>query len=169
MKYLLILSVAVTLLTISACKKDSNPSAADYIGNITGTYEGNFLKDGIIDQDSAIAEVIKTGDSQVQIHCYNENYDTTFIMDIYYNNDSIMVCPTGSSFEGMYGHMKNNDHMNDMMGGQNEWSHHMSDNHSDGDLHFGGFNMGLSSFGYTFRSGIGNSNNEIVYEGVRKN
>ncbi|NOY51041.1 MAG: hypothetical protein GXO88_10840 [Chlorobi bacterium] len=169
MKYLLILGTAVALLLTSACKKDSYPSAADFIGDITGTYEGNFVKNGIIDQDSAIAEVIQVDGGQVQIHCYNGNYDTTFNMDVYYNNDSIMVCATGDTFEGMYGHMKGDSHMGDMMDGQNEWTHHMGDEHDSGDMHFGGFNMSLHSFGYTFQDGIGDSTQEIVFNGVRKN
>ncbi len=169
MKYLLIFSITVLMLMSSACKKDKNPSAADFINDITGTYEGNFVKNGIIDQDSAFAEVIQYAGSQVQIHCFNGSYDTTFIMDIYYNHDSIMLCSTGTTFEGMYGHMKDNNHMGDMMGGQNEWNHHMSDNHVSSDRHYGGFNMSLHSFGYTFQTGIGSVNDIVIYNGLRKN
>ncbi len=35
--------------------------------------------------------------------------------------------------------------------GETEWQHHMDDEHQPGDEHFGGFDMGNHSFGYSFQ------------------
>ena len=40
--------------------------------------------------------------------------------------------------------------MSDNQNGETEWEHHMSDEHNEGDEHFGGFDMLNHSYGYTF-------------------
>ena len=73
--------------------------------------------------------------------------DTTFVLNHYEHNDSVMVCLNGEAFEEMYGHMMGhggnmgNGNSGGMMGGMNngssEWMNHMNNEHEEGDEHFG--------------------------------
>lgn len=66
------------------------------------------------------------------MHCFGETLDTTFMLDYYENNDSVMVCLTGNDFTTMYGHR-------------------LGEGHHSSDEHFGGFDMNERSFTYSFR------------------
>lgn len=153
-------------------KEESNPYYLEFHGvkedslsfnDIGGTYIGSFSISNSFDSEhindvfesGGTAEVTKTGDGQIEVHCYGEVIDTTFMLDYYEYNDSVMVCLTGDDFENMYGHMLGDGHMmggmmGDMGNEETEWMHHMNDEHEAGDEHFGGFNMQDGTFTYSF-------------------
>lgn len=164
LKTLLIISL---LLAIFACEKSDDLS----FNEITGTYTGTLTTDVSSKSSSqkitntATAIVSMVGD-KIEVHCYGENFDETVMLDIYRNNNEIMVCLTGTDFENMYGHMMGQGHM---MGGNmgntsTEWMRHMNNDHQQGAEHFGGFNMENHSFEYTFRM----QNGDFHFEGVKK-
>ena len=95
---------------------------------------------------SATAFASTVGEGLIQIHCYGEFIDTTLVPNHYLHNDSFMVCLPGDDFEHIYGHMLGEGHMvgsGGMMGdrknNETEWMHHLTDEHENGDHHFGGF------------------------------
>lgn len=153
----LILAIAVTS-TFTACEKFSNPAIDDvvgtYIGTITTVSELKSLPDDAHDFGEATAVVTNTGDGLLEVHCYANDLDTTFMLNYYEHNDSLMVCHTGNDFEFFYGHMLGLGHMSggmmgDIPNGETDWMHHMNDEHEDGDDHFGGFDMMNESFTYS--------------------
>jgi hypothetical protein len=154
------LLLSAALLTITSCEKSGDL----FIGDVEGTYIGSFSKSTSLksalfdgsDEHDGIAEVTMMGENEIQVHCYGNEIDTTFILDYYEHNDSVMVCLTGGAFENEYGHMLGGGHMSGGMMGhmstsQTDWMHHMEDDHDDGDEHFGGFNMHEGTFTYSFR------------------
>ncbi len=166
---LLAVTLITAILTVTGCSKDdSYPTALDYINDITGSYEGVYITDDLKTTSPANADIQSLGGYEIQIHCYGEILDTTFMMDIYANHDSIMVCATGNDFEETYGHMQGENHMNNHGNNENEWDHHMGDEHEVNDQHFGGFNISHHSFEYTFIIASYNSTESIRFEGVRQ-
>jgi hypothetical protein len=164
-------------LALISCNKSSDPENV----NIAGIYNGSFttspsLKSAIVGGESmseGVAEVTMNDDHQIQVHCFGEEIDTTFMLDYYAHNDSIMVCLTGEDFEGMYGHMLGDGHMSggmmgDIHNGETEWIHHMNDEHESGDLHFGGFDMKKGTFAYSFRMMDGSTPYHLEFNGTKK-
>ncbi len=148
-KYLAFTGIIIVSFVALSCQKGNSPNP-DLTEGVVGTYIGT-LKNGTTGNFvDATADVIKTDESIVQIHCYSTNLDTTFVMEIFENGDSMMVCNIGSEFKNQYGHGRMNKHH--MMGNTNwqNWMHHKDEEHSQGDEHFGGFNMKDHSFNYTF-------------------
>lgn len=173
--YLKILLLAfVGTFVFGACQKD-NQSVSK---NVEGTYVGNFtttstLKSATIANgdrmDTAIVKLISNG--QVNVHCFGDDLDSTFILNTFHNGDSLMVCLTGSSFEHEYGHMMGQGGMigGGMMGNNStEWGQHMNGEHQVGDNHFGGFDMQHGTFSYSFKIMEGTSTNYIKFQGTRK-
>lgn len=170
------LIAALTLFVLAACNRKEDASDK----SLEGTYIGSLTKNGlksesavVPDNESATAEVTKTGNGQVEIHCYGDDIDTTFLLNYYDNHDSVMVCLTGNDFENIYGHMMGQGHMaGDMMGdivnGETEWMHHMNDEHRDGDEHFGGFDMKNHTFGYRFKMMKEDSTYYLKFQGVKQ-
>jgi hypothetical protein len=169
--------LAVVLIGFTACEKTENLDVND----IEGVYEGTFsvsssLKSTSFDGsegDSGSAEVSLMSNNQIQVHCLGEDIDTTFMLDYYEHNDSIMVCLTGNDFESMYGHMLGQGHMgggmmNDIQNGETQWMHHMSDEHKDGDEHFGGFDMHEMTFTYSFKMMDEGSPYYLRFHGVKQ-
>lgn len=158
------------MFIFSACSKDDvTPSALDYINDITGNYKGVYtLSDGSGVTDSAYAEIGHHNGNTIEVHCFGDMLDTTFLMDIYAEHDSIMLCATGENFENTYGHGKGENHMSHNGDNGTEWEHHMGDEHESGDQHFGGFNMSDHSFGYTFVLQKDNTIQNIRFEGIRE-
>ena len=111
--------LAVALMGFTSCEKTEDLKAND----IEGVYEGTFsvsssLKATSLDASEnhhGTAEVSLMGDNQIEVHCFGEEIDTTFMLDYYEHNDSIMVCLTGDDFEHMYGHMLGEGHMGEGM------------------------------------------------------
>jgi hypothetical protein len=137
------------------------------MSEIVGTYSGEFInQSGLKSGIQGTADVMNVN-NQLQIHCYGDIMDTTFIMDAFENGDSIMVCDTGEAFEHLYGHMGKGNHMMDRNDNESEWEHHMDEDHQDGDDHFGGFNRNMHSFEYMFRMTESDSIYYIMFNGVK--
>lgn len=151
--------VALTMIGFISCEKAEDVNLSD----IEGVYEGSFtilnsLKSysfAVDDTHFGTAEVHMMENNQIEVHCYGEFIDSTFILDYYQHNDSLMVCLTGEDFERFYGHMPGHGHMGGGMMGDishddTEWMHHLHDEHHEWDEHFGGFNLHEMTFTYSF-------------------
>lgn len=163
----------LTIVAFTACEKTD----LDSIESIEGTYIGTLSSGSDLKNSSIIThggtdatvEISQTDDGEILAHCYGGEIDTTFMLNYFPHNDSILVCLTGTDFALMYDHMLGAGHMSGGMMGhyQNdgtEWEHHMSDEHDEGDEHFGGFDMLNHSFGYTFKwNGV-----DYHFEGTKK-
>jgi hypothetical protein len=153
MKNILTLTVFVALLimTITSCNKEENQSQFD-INTITGTYSGTIGEiENYKTTQPATAIISLINETQLEIHCYSDLFDTTFIMDWYPHGDSLMLCATGNQFSQEYGHEKGNHHSGHQGASDNDWGHHMGEDHNPDDMHYGGFNMNSHRFGYIFR------------------
>ena len=165
--------VVLVSLMMTACKNSEDVSVATIDGTYLGTLS-TVQKSALVQANgSATAVVKKVGTDLVEVHCFGNEIDTTFMLNYYENHDSMMVCMTGSNFEHAYGHMMGHGHMaGGMMGdkakGETAWQHHMSDEHKAGDEHFGGFDMGKHSFGYRFKMMNGNAPYYLSFQGVKK-
>lgn len=153
------------LLLVVSCDETGN----DPMDSIEGTYHGTFTSNTFLksaktnsgEVDHGTAEVTMMGDNLIEVYCLGDLIDTTFMLNYYMHNDSAYVCLTGDDFENMYGHMLGAGHMGGgMMGGsmmgdigddETEWMHHVSDEHEEGDEHFGGFDMHHGTFTYSIR------------------
>jgi len=144
-------------------------SDKDSLSEIVGTYSGEFSNDlGLKSGVSGTADVSITKNDQLQIHCYGDVMDTTFIMDAFENGDSAMLCDTGDAFENKYGHMGNGgNHMMDMQDNESEWQHHMSEDHNGEDMHYGGFNITNHTFEFKFQMIEGDSSYHVVFNGSK--
>lgn len=172
---ILVLAFVVTFM-FGACQKD-NQSANK---NVEGTYVGNFtttstLKSAQVAANingSATAVVSKLNDEQIEVHCFGDDLDSTFILNMYDNGDSVMICLDGQDFKNEYGHMMGDGSMmgsGNMMGNNStEWGKHMNGEHKVGDHHFGGFDMQNSTFGYSFKMMTGSSTNYKKFQGTKK-
>jgi hypothetical protein len=175
-KLKLIVAVGLTTIVFTACNKSEQPTDNSIDGTYTGTLTAESLKSatGVISGSSnATADVTKTGEGEIEVHCYSDELDTTFMLDYFDNHDSVMVCLTGDDFEHMYGHMLGQGHMGggmmgDINNGETEWEHHMDDEHQPGDEHFGGFDTMNHTFGYRFQMNDGNSSYMLDFQGSKK-
>lgn len=153
------LMMLISILAITSCEK----SIDQITGDIEGTYIGSFSKTTLLNsafidsnpEDIGIAEVTLLHDNQIQVYCFGNELDTTFVLNYFEHNESVLVCLNGTDFENLYGHMYGESHMfGNMMGdlgvGETEWMHHMQDEHELGDEHFGGFDMHNKAFTYSF-------------------
>jgi hypothetical protein len=170
------LIVLVGILAFGGCKK------SDQVVNqsIEGTYVGSFTTSGTpknaqiasVSNAKGTAVVNQINDKQIQVHCFGDAIDSTFILNMYQYGDSMKVCLDGNNFEKEYGHMMG---MGSMMGGTSmmgnnstEWAQHMNKEHKAGDVHFGGFNLSNQMFGYTFRQKIGSSISYLKFQGNKQ-
>ena len=154
------------IIFLFSCEKSDDLNFND----VTGTYTGILISD--LSSKSSDAEQIKPatvvvgsfGD-QIQVHCFAEDFDATVILDIYNHNNNVMVCLTGEEFTNMYGHMLGHGNMNGNMSGEGApWMQHLTNEHQEGDEHFGSFDMQHHSFNYTFRM----HNGDFHFQGVKK-
>lgn len=152
------------LLAASCTKTGSDPEDSiegTYYGTIARTTSLKSVQAGSIGKDHDTAEVTMMEDNLIEVYCYGDEIDTTFMLNYYMDHDSAYVCLTGDDFEEMYGHMLGAGHMGGgMMGGnmmgdisddETEWMHHLNDEHQPGDKHFGGFDMQNGTFTYSIR------------------
>lgn len=167
--FLAVLAFSATMLMVTSCNKtDEFPTAIDYINEITGSYEGTLTSNNLkIGGETAYAEIRHLNGIELEIHCYGDLLDTTFVMEIYANNDSVMLCATDGDFEHLYGHSQGEYHMSHHGNNQSEWTHHMADNHSAGEQHYGGFHISNHSFNYRFIINKDLSSEIITFEGIR--
>ena len=172
--------LAVVVIGFTACEKAEDLNVDD----IEGIYEGTFSVSSSLKAASpdvghhGTAEISLMGDNQIEVHCFGEDIDTTFMLDYYEHNDSIMVCLTGDDFEHIYGHMLGEGHMGggmmdggmmgDIQNDETEWVHHMNDEHEEGDEHFGGFDMHEMTFTYSFKMIDGSTPNYLRFHGVKQ-
>jgi len=158
------ISITIVILFFS-CEKGDDLNNYD----VTGTYSGTLTSD--LSSKSSNAESIKPATvvvsnfgNQIQVHCFAENFDTSFILDVYDHNSNVMVCLTGEEFENMYGHMLGQGNMNNhIQNNDTDWMQHLNKEHQDGDEHFGGFDMKHHAFNYTFRM----NNGDFYFEGIK--
>jgi len=175
-RVLIMMSVAA-LIGLSSCEKSDDLSDSTFEGTYRGslTYESSLKSSPVASNgmSEATAEISDLGDGQIEVHCFGEEMDTTFILNGYEHDNMLMVCLDGEAFERMYGHMMGGGHMNNnhsggMMGGHSNgntaWTDHMDREHSEGDEHFGGFNMTDHTFDYTIKAGHG----DYHFIGTRK-
>jgi len=167
--------VVAIIIGLAACNKTDEPID----NSIEGTYVGTLTTDGLKsatgvmpDSSNAKADVTKINDEQIEVHCYNDEIDTTFMLNNFENHDIVMVCLNGEDFKYMYGHMYGQGHMGggmmgDITNGETEWQHHMDDEHKQGDEHFGGFDMGNQTFGYHFKMMDGNMPYYLDFQGKK--
>ncbi len=171
----LFFTIAIVVLGFTACNKTDEPIDNSIEGTYVGTLTTYGLKSGsgvMSGSSNATADVTKIKDGEIEVHCYSDDIDTTFMLNYFENHDSVMVCLNGEDFEHMYGHMYGQGHMGDgMMGditnGETEWQHHMDDEHQNGDEHFGGFGMGNQTFGYHFKMMDGNMPYSLNFQGTK--
>ncbi|HHN48461.1 MAG TPA: hypothetical protein ENN08_05970 [Bacteroidales bacterium] len=165
--------VVSALVLFPACEKEETN-----IGKVEGTYEGwlteNDLKSGgtvFGNPVEATAEVTITGKNEIRVHCYSNDFDTTFMLNYFEHHDSAYVCFTDNDFEVMYGHIPGYGHMggmiNNMHDDETEWLYHMDDEHKGGDEHFGGFDMTDNTFWYRFQMMDGNMPYSLNFKGQK--
>jgi hypothetical protein len=161
----------LSLFILVACKKTDDTSVNSIVGTYVGTYsaESGTKSISVVQaSNEAIAEITNIGNGQIQVYCYGSEIDTTFTLNYFEHNDSILVCLSGNDFENRYGHMYGSGHMSggmmsDMQNGETEWAHHMNDEHIARDEHFGGFDMIHNTFNYTFELNDG----DYHFQGIK--
>jgi len=172
-KIKLIITTALSVVVLAACEKSDNVSVPEiegtYVGTLTG-FENAKGNTGVNTNEAAIAEIRKTGNELIEVHLYSDGMDTTFVLNHYENNNSVLVCLNGDDFENMYGHMLGQGHgnggmMGDMQNGETEWTHHLSDEHQEGDEHYGGFEMQTHTFDYQLNMMDGINSYNLKFQG----
>lgn len=168
LKFVFIFSTV--LISLASCRKnqDAFPLSSQYIDQITGKYTGSYTLEGQSTQNTAYAVISRVGGEQISVHCYGMLLDTTFVMQLYADNDSLMLCNIGTDFSHMYGHQYGMHHSNHYPGNSTEWMRHMIDEHLAADRHFGSFDMVHNTFDYRFEHMAGNANATIVFHGLRQ-
>ena len=166
------LILSVVLIGVTSCEKTNDQLITDLEGTYIGLFtKSSSLKSALSDEsgeDDGIAEITMMDDNQIRVHCYGNEIDTTFMLEIYEDHDDFFVCQTGDGFHQEYGHMKGVRHMGHMMGSQTEWMHHLNDDHEDGDEHFGAFDMGDGTFSYAFRMTENHSSYYLKFHGIKE-
>ncbi|MBI9039938.1 hypothetical protein [Lutibacter sp.] len=159
--------ILVLLLTIlfSGCAKNDDVVSND----VVGIYEGTLTNDvaGKItsskSNSAATAVVTMVGD-KIEVHCYNDNFDITIMLNLFEDGDMINTCLTGTDFSTMYGHMMGQSNMNgNMQNTGSAWMQHLNNEHQNTDEHFGGFNMKNHSFDYIFKMETG----DFHFQGIK--
>ncbi|TVZ28743.1 hypothetical protein JM83_3893 [Gillisia sp. Hel_I_86] len=175
MKQIKLIATIVVLTVLAACEKSEDPSEnvieGTYLGTLT--HSDGLKRNGASQEEDAVAEVTNIGNNLLEIHCYSNELDTTFVLNYYQHDDSVLVCFNGEDFENMYGHMLGQGHgsgsmMNDKQNGETEWTHHLNDEHEEGDEHFGGFSMQDQAFGYRFKMMDGDVPYYLQFQGKRQ-
>jgi hypothetical protein len=166
--------------------EDIEPLASEVIGSYSGT-----LTNSITNQSTpAQLTVTMENDSLVSINCTTDDFDSTIVMQLYQNNDSIMLCDTGQNFYNEYGHdLDSSDYCTDDSGdwdddddnwnndddnwsGENNWTawtNHMNTQHDPNDIHFGGFNIKDNSCNISFSINNGGESYFELFSGTKNN
>lgn len=177
MKQIRILTIimVIMVLIIAACEPSSDSS--NLSNEIEGTYTGSLtssIKIGNNGQlsDHAFVEIRRISNDLIEVHMYDEDLDSLFMLNYYDHLDSTLVCLTGNDFEAMYGHMLGEDHsggnmMGHMQNNETEWMHHLNDDHNEGDEHFGGFDRQMQTFEYRFTMKREQIRYEMLFQGQK--
>lgn len=169
--------VAIAIFGLAACEKSESPIGESLEGTYVGTLiNQDGLKGGSVvskSEDDAIAEITKIGKETIEVHIYNVELDTTFLLNYYKYMNNVEVCFTGDDFENMYGHMLGQGHMrggmmSDMQNDETEWGHHLNDEHQNDDEHFGGFDMEDHTFRYRLTMMEEGVPYDLQFQGLRK-
>jgi hypothetical protein len=181
-KMLMIGMVGLIFMGLISCEKETKILDK----SIDGTYVGEFINSNtlksVLDNpmgDSATAIITMMDSTQIKFHCYGSNFDSTLILNMFDDDDSMYVCLTGNDFNHEYGHMMGygNGMMGNGMGMGNghmmtdtttKWGKHLYNDHKPGDMHFGGFNMMDHTFDYAFKMMNGNAINYMHFHGKKK-
>jgi len=150
-RILVVGGMIIILVFMLSCQNEESNPVMSFTESIVGTYKGTITKSGSGNVFEAMADVIKSDNNIVEIHCYSDLLDSAFVMEVFENGDSLALCNIGDDFTNQYGHSRMNEHH--MMGNSGEkenWKHHMDEEHDQDDDHFGGFNMNDHSFFYEF-------------------
>jgi hypothetical protein len=170
-----IITIMITLVFIGCEDSDSFPNSAiagTYVGTISNSNDAKY-KDYLKTEDEAVANITIIGNNLIQVHLYDVEIDTTFIVNYYDDMDSVNVCFSGDDFESMYGHMLGQGHSNggmmgDMKQNETEWMHHLNDEHQEGDEHYGSFDMQNHTFSYQFTKWEAGLTHDLQFQGVKK-
>lgn len=167
MKNLRIMLGILVVLTIKGCsEKDPTPNAT--INELTGTYIGTISSSTLVNE-LAHGEISLSNNDQVIFHCYSNSFDSTMVLQVFEHHDSINVCSMGEAFEVEYGHVMGQGHM---MHGNNitgtTWEHHLVEEHSQGDKHYGFYKEMDHMFYYTFHMSENNTEYELEFQGTKQ-
>lgn len=146
---LFILLVMLSGIFGISCSKDENKNEINLASKVTGNYIGTISSfENPTEKANATIDISRVDGITVHLDLMSEMMDTAFMLNLYENGDSIMVCLNGEEFNEMYGHHLDEDHH--MMENENHisWDHHMNEQHEPGDEHFGGFDQKHHSFHY---------------------
>lgn len=151
----LILVALIGFVFLTSCKKDQNHGIESVVGNYKGTLIDPVTQNN---EGTATVEVTQIDDETVQIHCSGANVDTTIVMNVYENSDSLMCCTHQMS---MGCHSGNGSGMmgGGMMGGNNNkkssnWYNHKKTMSCQSGAHNGGFDTQNNSFRYLFNDNL---------------
>ena len=175
-----ILVAAAAIAILAACSKKDEPVADQSIeGNYVGTLTASSLKStsgAITGHVSATSTVSQINDSMVEVHCFSDDLDTTFMLNYFNDNDSVIVCMNDSAFEEMYDEMMGHGGMmGGMMGGwtnrqsgETDWQYFRNNYPQAGTLQMGGFDRMNHSFGYQFEMMNGNTPYNLTFQGTKQ-
>lgn len=181
-KELMVGMVGLLVLSFVSCNQESQDLGKTIEGRYTGKFNsGLSLKSGLANQvdSDGIAVVTMVDTDLIRMHCFGSQFDSTLMLNLYEDDDSIMVCLTDSDFVHTYGHLMGQGqgmmgNGNGMMGGGNRmtdtttaWGKHLYYHHGDGDLHFGGFNMMGHTVDIAYKMMDGDSVYYLHFHGVR--
>ena len=165
------LVLVAVLIGVSSCERADELPIPDLAGIYIGPFSTSVsLKNSTVKNSilgNGVAEVTHIDDKTFLIHCYGDEIDTTFMLDVYENNSEYLACQVGSEFQQEYGHTKGAQHMGHMRYPQTEWMHHLADDHEDDDKHFGEFNMEDGFFMFSFRMVEGFTPYFLNFQGVK--
>ena len=162
----IILGILVALIIKGCAEQESEPNAA--INEVTGNYIGTLRSSTGVD-DLAHGEISISDNNQIIFHCYNDSFDSTMVLDIYEHQDNINVCSTEEAFELEYGHIMGQGHMmhrNNTSG--TLWEHHLTDEHAQGDMHYGYYEKKDQMFYYTFHMTENHTQYELNFQSVKQ-
>jgi len=135
-----------------ACNGNDDVDYNDVVGIYKGTLTnnlGNKSESPTVFSDATV--VVEMIGDLIEVNCFNDNFNTTIMLDVFEDGNNVMTCLTGDTFESMYGHMLGQGNMSGNMNSNgSEWMQHLNNEHEKGDEHFGSFNTTNHSFEYKF-------------------
>ena len=170
MEKLKILLSVILIFTIISCQESDDVNLNGITGTYTGTLTSNLSnKSNSSKATNTATSIVRMVGEQIEVHCFGDDFDETVMLDIYHDNDRVLVCLTGNEFENMYGHMLGQGNMGGNMHNSNnnnntEWENHLNNEHQEGDEHFGNFDMQHHLFDYTFKM----NNGDFHFQGTKE-
>ena len=96
-RILFAISIGLAVLLASCSKTTAPKPVLSSAKTVAGTYKGFTISNNL--KSSGVVTVDSVNDSMVSIHCYDSlGFDTTFVMQMFENGDSIMLCSNGQYF-----------------------------------------------------------------------